>query len=148
MAKTESPASPKLQRGEKEKARLPRSDKRSGIIELIEKMTILELSDLVKEIEKRFGVTAISQVTATPAPTVSEEKPKEEKTEFDIILKSYGENKIRVIKVVREITDLGLKESKDLVDSAPSPVKEKVSKEDAESIVKRFEAAGATCEIR
>lgn len=119
------------------------------IIEVIEKMSVLELSELVKELEKHFGVTATPQVAAAPAPTApAVETPAEEKTEFDAILKSYGENKIRVIKVVREITQLGLKESKDLVDDAPKPVKEKVSKEEADSIVKKLEAAGATCEVR
>ncbi|MDI6840178.1 MAG: 50S ribosomal protein L7/L12 [bacterium] len=121
------------------------------VIELIEKMSVLELSELVKEIEERFGVKAAPQVAPVAQPqaqAVPEVKPQEEKVQFDIILKSFGDNKIRVIKVVREITGLGLKEAKELVDSAPKPVKEKVSKEEAEAIAKKLEAAGATYEIK
>ncbi|MBC7322412.1 MAG: 50S ribosomal protein L7/L12 [Acetomicrobium sp.] len=122
------------------------------IIKAIEEMTVLELSELVKALEDRFGVSAaapVAMMAAAPAAggagAAAEE---EEKTEFDVILKSVGANKINVIKVVREITSLGLKEAKDLVDSAPKPVKEGVSKEEAEEIKKKLEEAGAEVEVK
>ena len=122
------------------------------IIKAIEEMTVLELSELVKALEDRFGVSAaapVAMMAAAPAAggagAAAEE---EEKTEFDVILKSVGANKINVIKVVREITSLGLKEAKDLVDSAPKPVKEGVSKEEAEEIRKKLEEAGAEVEVK
>lgn len=122
------------------------------IIKAIEEMTVLELSELVKALEDRFGVSAaapVAMMAAAPAAggagATAEE---EEKTEFDVILKSIGANKINVIKVVREITSLGLKEAKDLVDSAPKPVKEGVSKEEAEEIKKKLEEAGAEVEVK
>ncbi|MEN2996483.1 MAG: 50S ribosomal protein L7/L12 [Acetomicrobium sp.] len=122
------------------------------IIKAIEEMTVLELSELVKALEDRFGVSAaapVAMMAAAPAAggagAAAEE---EEKTEFDVILKSIGANKINVIKVVREITSLGLKEAKDLVDSAPKPVKEGVSKEEAEEIKKKLEEAGAEVEVK
>jgi len=119
------------------------------VIKLIEKMSVLELSELVKALEERFGVTAAP--VAAPqvqAPQAGAEGEKEEKAEFDVILTSFGDKKIRVVKEVREITGLGLKEAKDLVDNVPKPVKEKVKKEEAEEIKKKLEAAGATCEIK
>jgi len=122
------------------------------IIKAIEEMTVLELSELVKTLEERFGVSAaapVAMMAAAPAaagaPAAAEE---EEKTEFDVILKAAGPNKINVIKVVREVTSLGLKEAKDLVDGAPKPVKEGVSKEEAEQIKKKLEEAGAEVEIK
>lgn len=119
------------------------------VIKLIEKMSVLELNELVKDIEERFGVQAVPvaapQVQASQAGVEGE---KEEKTEFDVILISFGDKKIRVVKEVREITALGLKEAKDLVDNAPKPVKEKIKKEEAEEIKKKLEAAGATCDIK
>ncbi|HHZ03765.1 MULTISPECIES: 50S ribosomal protein L7/L12 [Acetomicrobium] len=122
------------------------------IIKAIEEMTVLELSELVKALEDRFGVSAaapVAMMAAAPAAggagAAAEE---EEKTEFDVILKSVGANKINVIKVVREITSLGLKEAKDLVDGAPKPVKEGVSKEEAEEIKKKLEEAGAEVEVK
>lgn len=122
------------------------------IIKAIEEMTVLELSELVKALEDRFGVSAaapVAMMAAAPAAggagAAAEE---EEKTEFDVILKSVGANKINVIKVVREITSLGLKEAKDLVDGAPKPVKEGVSKEEAEEIRKKLEEAGAEVEVK
>lgn len=121
------------------------------VIELISQMTVLELSELIKEIEKEFGVQAIPQVVgAVPGTTqqIAEEKPAEEKTEFDVILSSYGDKKIRVIKDVREITGLGLKEAKDLVEAAPKAIKENVTKEEGEAIKKKLEEAGATVEIK
>ena len=122
------------------------------IIKAIEEMTVLELSELVKALEERFGVSAaapVAMMAAAPAaagaPAAAEE---EEKTEFDVILKAAGPNKINVIKVVREVTSLGLKEAKDLVDGAPKPVKEGISKEEAEQIKKKLEEAGAEVEIK
>jgi len=119
------------------------------VIKLIEKMPVLELSELVKALEERFGVTAAP--VAAPqmqAPQIGAEDEKEEKTELDVILISFGDKQIRVVKEVREITELGLKEAKDLVDNAPKPIKEKIKKEEAEEIKKKLEAAGATCEIK
>ncbi|RDV84765.1 50S ribosomal protein L7/L12 [Ammonifex thiophilus] len=122
------------------------------IIEAIKGLTVVELADLVKALEEEFGVTAAAPVAVAAAPAAGAAAPaaapQEEKTEFDVILTSAGDKKINVIKVVREITGLGLKEAKDLVDNAPKPVKEKVSKEEAEAIKKKLEEAGATVEIK
>jgi len=116
------------------------------VIEMVEKMTVLELADLVKVMEDKFGVSAAAPVAVAAAP--AEAAPaEEEKSSFDIVLKEAGANKIGVIKVVREITELGLKEAKDLVDGAPQTVKEAVKKEDAEAIKAKFEEAGATVEL-
>ncbi|MEW6229151.1 MAG: 50S ribosomal protein L7/L12 [Bacillota bacterium] len=120
------------------------------IIEAIANMTVLELSELVKAIEEKFGVSAAAPVAvaagpvaaAGPAPEV------EEKTEFDVILVTAGDKKIPVLKVVRELTGLGLKEAKELVEGAPKPVKEGVKKEEAESVKAKLEEAGATVEIK
>ncbi|MGI6672957.1 MAG: 50S ribosomal protein L7/L12 [Limnochordia bacterium] len=118
------------------------------ILEAIENMTVLELSELVKAMEEKFGVSAAAPVAvAAVAPTAAAE-PAEEKTEFDVILTNAGDKKINVIKVVREITALGLKEAKDLVDGAPKPVKEGISKQQAEEIKAKLEEAGATVEIK
>lgn len=122
---------------------------REEIKEAIKSMTVLELAQLVKDLEEEFGVSAAAMVAAAPAAAGGAAAPAaEEKTEFDVILANAGANKINVIKVVREITGLGLKEAKDLVDGAPKPVKEGVSKEEAESIKKKLEEAGATVEIK
>lgn len=120
------------------------------IIEAVKGMTVLELSELVKALEEEFGVSAAAPVAmaAVPGAAAPAEAPAEEQTEFDVILKAAGDKKINVIKVVREITALGLKEAKELVDGAPKPVKEKISKEDAESIKAKLEEAGATVEIK
>ncbi|WP_198471181.1 50S ribosomal protein L7/L12 [Acetomicrobium sp. S15 = DSM 107314] len=124
------------------------------IIKAIEEMTVLELSELVKELEERFGVSAAAPVAAmpmvgTPGVAAGTGAPaEEEKTEFDVILKAAGSNKIATIKVVRELTSLGLKEAKELVDNAPKPVKEGVSKEEAEEAKKKLEEAGAEVEIK
>lgn len=122
------------------------------VMTTIKNMTVLELAELVKALESEFGVTAAAPVVsaaaapgATAIPVPAEEK--EEKTEFNVILKAFGANKISVIKVVRELTSLGLKESKDLVESAPKAVKEGISKEDAATAKEKLEAAGATVEI-
>ncbi|MGI9952819.1 50S ribosomal protein L7/L12 [Moorellaceae bacterium AZ2] len=121
------------------------------IIETVKGMTVLELAELVKALEEEFGVSAAAPVAVAAAPgpaAAPAEAPAEEQTEFDVILKAAGDKKINVIKVVREITGLGLKEAKDLVDGAPKPVKEKVSKEEAENIKKKLEEAGATVEVK
>jgi len=122
------------------------------IVEAIGNMTLLEIAELVKKLEEKFGVSAAAVVAAAPAAVVGAPAgpapAAEEKTEFTVILKSVGPNKINVIKVVREITGLGLKEAKDLVDSAPKPVKEGVSKEEAENIAKKLQEAGAEVEIK
>ena len=117
------------------------------IIEAIESMTILELSELVKALEEKFGVSAAAPV-AVAAAAPAEAAAAAEQTEFDVILANAGASKINVIKVVREVTGLGLKEAKELVDGAPKALKEKVSKADAESLKEKLEAAGATIEIK
>jgi large subunit ribosomal protein L7/L12 len=119
------------------------------VIKLIEKMSVLELHELVKDLEDKFGVSAAPvAVPQAQVPQAGAEGEKEEKTEFDIILTSFGDKKIRVVKEVREITGLGLKEAKDLVDNVPKPIKEKIKKEEAEEIKKKLEAAGAACDIK
>lgn len=120
------------------------------VLEIVKGMTVLELAELIKAFEEEFGVSAAAPVAvaAPGAPAAAEEAPQQEQTEFDVILESAGEKKIQVVKVVREITALGLKESKALVDEAPNPVKEKVSKEEAEEIKKKLEEAGATVTIK
>ncbi|AYO31898.1 MAG: large subunit ribosomal protein [Thermoanaerobacteraceae bacterium] len=120
------------------------------IISAIENMTVLELADLVKELQDKFGVTAAAPVAvaAGPAAGAAPAEAAPEQTEFDVILAAAGAEKIKVIKVVREITGLGLKEAKDLVDGAPKPVKEKVSKEEAEQIKAKLTEVGATVEVK
>lgn len=123
------------------------------VFEFIDNMTVLEMSRFIKEFEERYGVTAAAPVAvaAMPgavAPGAAQTQEAEEKTSFDVILTSAGDKKIQVIKVVREITALGLKEAKDLVDGAPKPVKTGVSKEEAESIKAKLEEQGATVEIK
>jgi large subunit ribosomal protein L7/L12 len=115
----------------------------------IDQLTVLELNNLVKALEDHYGVSAAAAVAAAPAGGGAAAAPVvEEKTEFDVVLKAAGEKKINVIKAVREVTSLGLKEAKDLVESAPATIKEAVSKDEAESIKKKFEEAGATIEIK
>ena len=114
----------------------------------IKAMSVLELSELVKALEEEFGVSAAATAVAVAGPAAAAAEEVEEKTEFDVILKEIGPEKIKVIKVVREQTGLGLKEAKDVVDNAPKAVKEGISKEDAEKIVEAFKAVGATCEIK
>lgn len=122
------------------------------LISQIEQMTVLELAELVKALEERFGVQAMAPMAVAPvaaaAGAQAEAAPAEEKTEFDVILTGYGDKKIQVIKAVREVTDLGLKEAKELVESVPKPIKEKVSKEEAMKIKEKIEAAGGTVEIK
>jgi large subunit ribosomal protein L7/L12 len=116
----------------------------------IKNMTVLELAELVKTLETEFGITAAATPVAAPttAAAAPAEAEAEEKTEFDVILKDFGANKISVIRAVRELTSLGLKESKDLVDSAPKPVKEGVNKDEAAAAKQKLEEAGATAEIK
>ncbi len=122
---------------------------KEAIKEAIKNMTVLELAELVKELEEEFGVSAAAMVAAAPAAGgAAGGAAAEEKTEFDVILQSAGDKKINVIKVVREITSLGLKEAKELVDNAPKPIKEGVSKEEAEQIKAKLEEAGATVEVK
>ncbi len=122
---------------------------REDVISYIENMTVLELSELVKELEDKFGVSAAAPVAAVAAaPGAAAGAAEEEKTEFDVVLKDAGGQKIQVIKVVRALTDLGLKEAKELVESAPKAVKEGLSKEDAEAAKKQLEEVGATVEIK
>ncbi len=146
----------------KEPARKPKAAKAAGgeppsaqkpaaieeIMSIIKNMTVLGLAQLVKALETEFGVSAAAPVVAAPAAAApAAAAPAEEKTEFTVILKEIGANKINVIKAVRELTGLGLKESKDLVEGAPKPVKEAVSKDDAAAAKKKLEEAGATVEI-
>ena len=118
------------------------------IIDAIGGMTVIELSDLIKLIETKFDVKAAAPVAAAAAPAGAAAAPVEEQTQFDVILKAAGEKKINVIKVVRSVTALGLKEAKDLVEGAPKAVKEGVSKEEAEKVKKELEENGATVEIK
>src|SRR5580765_4719756 len=127
------------------------SEKVQSIIESIKGLSLLEASELVKALEEAFGVSAAAATVAAAAPAAggaAAGAPAEEKTEFNVILTAVGGNKIGVIKVVREITSLGLKEAKDLVEAAPKPIKEGVNKDEAENIKKKFTEAGATVEIK
>ncbi len=118
------------------------------VVEFISNMTVLELAEFIKELEEKFGVSAAAPAVAVAAAPAAAAPAEEEKTEFDVILKEVGANKIGVIKVVRALTGLGLKEAKDKVDNAPSTLKEAVSKEDAEAAKKELTEAGATVEIK
>jgi large subunit ribosomal protein L7/L12 len=122
---------------------------REDVVKYIENATMIEISELIKDIEEKFGVTAAAPVAvaAGPAPAAPAEAS-EEKTEFDVVLVSAGEKKIQVIKVVRALTNLGLKEAKDLVDNAPNPIKESISKAEADDIQKQIEEAGGTVEVK
>ncbi len=128
------------------------SDKLQGIVDQIKELTLLEASELVKLMEETFGVSAAAAVAAAPAGGAAgggeAAAAAEEKTEFDVILQAAGGNKINVIKVVREVTALGLKEAKDLVEAAPKAVKEGVSKEEAETVRQKLADAGATVEVK
>lgn len=124
---------------------------KEDVVEFISNMSVLDLSELIKELEGKFGVSAaapVAMVAAGAAPAQAGAAPAEEKTEFDAILTSAGDQKIKVIKEVRAITALGLKEAKDLVESAPQPIKEGVSKDEANGIKKKIEEAGGTVEIK
>jgi large subunit ribosomal protein L7/L12 len=123
------------------------SEKVTKLIEDVKSLTVLELSELVKALEEEFGVSAAAPVAVAAAPAAAA-APAEEQTEFDVVLKSVGQNKIAVIKVVREITGLGLKDAKAVVDAAPKAVKEGASKEDAEAIKAKLTEAGAEVELK
>lgn len=122
---------------------------KADVVSFIEKMTVLDLAELVKELEEKFGVSAAAPVAvAAAAGPAAAAEPAEEQTEFDVILKATGANKINVIKVVRALTSLGLKEAKDLVDGAPGTVKQGVSKQEAEDAKKQLVEAGAEVEVK
>jgi len=123
------------------------SEKVTQLIEEVKALTVMELSELVKALEETFGVSAAAPAAAAAAPTAAAPAA-EEKTEFTPVLVSFGEKKIEVIKVVRAITGLGLKEAKDLVDNVPKPVKENIPKDEAENIKKQLEEAGAKVEVK
>ena len=123
------------------------NEKSTQILELVKGLTILELADLVKALEEEFGVSA-APVAVAAAPGAAAAPAVEEKTEFDVILKAAGANKLAVIKVAREITGLGLKDAKDLVEAAPKAIKEAVSKEEADKIAEQLKAAGAEVEVK
>jgi large subunit ribosomal protein L7/L12 len=122
------------------------NEKSTQILEIVKGLTILELADLVKALEEEFGVSA-APVAAAPVAGAAA-APVEEKTEFDVVLKAAGASKLNVIKVVRELTGLGLKDAKDLVEGAPKTIKEGISKEDAEKIAEQLKAAGAEVEVK
>jgi len=137
---------------QKKKTAEVKDTKVEEIIKTIEEMSVLQLSKLVKALEDRFGVTAAAPVAVAAGPVAAgggaQEAQAEEKTEFDVILKSAGSQKIQVIKVVRALTSLGLKEAKDLVDGVPNPVKESISKDEANDIKAKLEEAGAEVELK
>ncbi|MBN2231565.1 MAG: 50S ribosomal protein L7/L12 [Deltaproteobacteria bacterium] len=123
---------------------------REDVIQFIENMTVLELSEMVKELEEKFGVSAAAPMAfaAMPAAGGAAAEAVEEQTEFDVVLTGFGDKKIQVIKVVREITGLGLKEAKELVEGVPKPVKEAIAKDEAETLQKKIEEAGGTAEVK
>lgn len=121
---------------------------KEDILETISSMTVMEIVDLISAMEEKFGVSAAAAVAAAPAAAGAAAPVAEEKTEFDIVMTSFGANKVNVIKVVRGITGLGLKEAKDLVEGAPSTVKEGVSKDEADKLKKELEEAGASVEVK
>ena len=123
------------------------NEKSTQILEIVKGLTILELADLVKALEEEFGVSA-APVAVAAAPGAAAAAPVEEKTEFDVVLKAAGASKLNVIKVVRELTGLGLKDAKDLVEAAPKTVKEAVAKDEADKIAEQLKAAGAEVEVK
>jgi large subunit ribosomal protein L7/L12 len=118
------------------------------ILDTIAGMTVMEVVDLISAMEEKFGVSAAAAVAAMPAAAAAEAAPAEEKTEFDVVMSSFGSNKVSVIKVVRALTSLGLKEAKELVEGVPSAIKEGVSKDEAEEVKKQLEEAGAQVEVK
>jgi len=124
------------------------SEKTLKLIEDIKTLTVLELADLVKALEEEFGVSAAAPVAVAAAPSAAAAPAAEEKTEFDVVLSAAGDKKLEVIKVVRELTGLGLKEAKDLVESAPKAIKEGVSKDEANQLKEKLAAAGAAVELK
>ena len=148
----EAEKKPKAEKAEAAPAKAEKAKKSSAVIDdimnKIKVMTVLELAELVKAMETEFGVSAAVPMAVAAAPADAGAAEAEEQTEFTVILKDFGANKINVIRAVRELTTLGLKESKDLVEGAPQPVKEAVSKEEATNAKQKLEAAGATAEIK
>ena len=140
----------KEEKKEEKKEEIKLSPKSKEIVKSIEEMSVLELSNLVKVLEDKFGVSAAMPmaVAAAPGAAAGAAPAAEEKTSFTVVLAAVGDKKIQVIKEIRAITSLGLKEAKDLVDSAPKPIKENVSKEEADEIKKKLEAQGATVELK
>ena len=134
----------------KEEKKVELTDKMKSVMDTIEKMTVMELADLVKALEDKFGVQAAAPVSvqAVGAPVGAAQAPAEEKSTFTVVLASAGSNKIQVIKELRTLTSLGLKEAKDLVDGAPKTIKEGATKEEAEKIKKQLETAGAKIELK
>ncbi|MGD8539713.1 MAG: 50S ribosomal protein L7/L12 [Candidatus Aminicenantes bacterium] len=149
MAKAQTNDVKETTKGKKEKAAKLTKDQ---FFEHLDNLTVLELADYIKEFEERYGVSAAAAAMPVAVPGAgapqAEAQAEEEKTEFNVVLKEIGDKKINVIKTVREVTSLGLKEAKDLVDSAPKPVKEGVSKDEAEEIKKKFEEVGAVIELQ
>jgi len=151
VSETEEVATEKVEKVSGKKQSQSEVSTSAEILEKIEKMTVLELADLVKALEEKFGVTAampVAMAANTGGAAEPGEAKEEEKTDFEVVLKEVGVNKIKVIKEIRTITALGLKESKDLVDGAPSTVKEHVDKKEAEGIKEKLEAVGAVVEIK
>lgn len=146
MPKAQTKEASETTKGKQEKTKLTKEQ----FFGHLDNLTVLELADYIKEFEERYGVSAIAAAApmAAPGAPQGEAKAEEEKAEFTVVLKSVGDKKINVIKTVREVTNLGLKEAKDLVDNAPKPVKEGVSKEEAEEIKAKFEAEGAEIELQ
>jgi len=151
MEETKVESEPKAKKTKAKETTGAKSMTKEDIISAVKTMTVMELAELVKALEKEFGVTAAPVAMAAAvggAPAAAAAAPEEEKSEFTVILKEIGENKINVIKAVREVTTLGLKEAKDLVESAPKPVKEGVNKDEAALIKKKLEEAGAKAEVK
>jgi large subunit ribosomal protein L7/L12 len=149
--KVEEEPKAKKQSKTKEASSGARGMAKEDIIAVVKDMTVMELAELIKALEEEFGVTAAAPIAMAPAVAgapAAAAAAEEEKTEFTVILKEIGENKINVIKAVREVTTLGLKEAKDLVESAPKPVKEGINKDEAASIKKKLEEAGAKAEVK
>ncbi len=121
---------------------------KEDILDTISNMTVMEVVELIEAMEEKFGVTAAAAVAAAPAAGAAEAAPEEEQTEFDVVLSSFGANKVSVIKVVRALTGLGLKEAKELVEGAPAPIKEGASKDEAADIKAKLEEAGASVEVK
>lgn len=148
MPKAQTKGASENTKGKKEQTKLTKEQ----FFDHLDTLTVLELADYIKEFEERYGVSAAAAAVPMTAPGAAvmpgEASAEEEKTEFNVILKSVGDKKINVIKTVREVTSLGLKEAKDLVDNAPKAVKENVSKEEAEEIKKKFEEVGAEIELQ
>lgn len=118
------------------------------VIDLVKNLTVMELSELVKEMEDVFGVSAAAPIMQMAGPATAAAEEKEEQTEFDVVLTSFGDKKIQVIKEVRSLTGLGLKEAKELVESTPAKIKEGIPKQEAEEVLKKIEATGATVELK